>query len=94
MLYHAGADADAVLPALERLEAVPGRVQRAAVLPNGAAVYVDYAHTPDALEAAIHDAHVLGISSDAPVKGSALSLTRTLKKVSRRKRGQSASSTA
>jgi UDP-N-acetylmuramoyl-L-alanyl-D-glutamate--2,6-diaminopimelate ligase len=31
------------------LEGVRGRMERAAVLPNGAAVYVDYAHTPDAL---------------------------------------------
>jgi UDP-N-acetylmuramyl-tripeptide synthetase len=33
-----------------RLESVPGRLQRAAVLQNGAAVYVDFAHTPDALQ--------------------------------------------
>ena len=32
-----------------RLSPVPGRLELAAVLPNGAAVYVDYAHTPDAL---------------------------------------------
>ena len=39
--------------ALDRLAAltgVRGRMERAARLPNGAAVYVDYAHTPDALE--------------------------------------------
>jgi UDP-N-acetylmuramoyl-L-alanyl-D-glutamate--2,6-diaminopimelate ligase len=39
--------------ALERLPAlqgVRGRMERAALLPNGAAAYVDYAHTPDALE--------------------------------------------
>jgi UDP-N-acetylmuramoyl-L-alanyl-D-glutamate--2,6-diaminopimelate ligase len=39
--------------ALERLPAltgVRGRMELAARLPNGAAVYVDYAHTPDALE--------------------------------------------
>jgi len=39
-----------VLEALPRLAGVRGRMERAAVLPNGAAVYVDYAHTPDALE--------------------------------------------
>ncbi|HEY4251859.1 MAG TPA: UDP-N-acetylmuramoyl-L-alanyl-D-glutamate--2,6-diaminopimelate ligase [Roseomonas sp.] len=33
-----------------RLTGVRGRMERAATLPNGAAVYVDYAHTPDALE--------------------------------------------
>ena len=39
--------------ALERLgslRGVRGRLELAARLPNGAAVYVDYAHTPDALE--------------------------------------------
>ena len=29
---------------------MPGRVQRVSVLPSGAGIYVDYAHTPDALE--------------------------------------------
>jgi len=33
-----------------RLVGVRGRMEFAARLPNGAAVYVDYAHTPDALE--------------------------------------------
>jgi UDP-N-acetylmuramyl-tripeptide synthetase len=33
-----------------RLESVPGRLERAAMLNNGAAVYVDFAHTPDALQ--------------------------------------------
>ena len=32
------------------LAGVRGRMELAATLPNGAAVYVDYAHTPDALE--------------------------------------------
>jgi UDP-N-acetylmuramoyl-L-alanyl-D-glutamate--2,6-diaminopimelate ligase len=35
---------------LPRLTGVRGRMELAARLPNGAAVYVDYAHTPDALE--------------------------------------------
>ncbi len=35
---------------LGRLTGVRGRMELAARLPNGAAVYVDYAHTPDALE--------------------------------------------
>ncbi|MFN9090031.1 MAG: UDP-N-acetylmuramoyl-L-alanyl-D-glutamate--2,6-diaminopimelate ligase [Alphaproteobacteria bacterium] len=39
----------AALTALGRLQGVRGRMERAAVLPNGAAIYVDYAHTPDAL---------------------------------------------
>ena len=34
---------------LPRLAGVRGRMELAATLPNGAAVYVDYAHTPDAL---------------------------------------------
>ena len=45
-----GEDPDAVFDAMGRLDGVPGRVERAAVLDNGAAIYVDYAHTPDALE--------------------------------------------
>jgi UDP-N-acetylmuramoyl-L-alanyl-D-glutamate--2,6-diaminopimelate ligase len=40
-------DALALLP---RLTGVRGRMELAARLDNGAAVYVDYAHTPDALE--------------------------------------------
>ncbi|WP_431286005.1 UDP-N-acetylmuramoyl-L-alanyl-D-glutamate--2,6-diaminopimelate ligase [Humitalea sp. 24SJ18S-53] len=35
---------------LAHLSGVRGRMERAARLANGAAVYVDYAHTPDALE--------------------------------------------
>jgi len=34
---------------IARLASVPGRLELAAVLANGAAVYVDYAHTPDAI---------------------------------------------
>ncbi|MGE4482328.1 UDP-N-acetylmuramoyl-L-alanyl-D-glutamate--2,6-diaminopimelate ligase [Acidocella sp.] len=34
---------------LPRLTGVRGRLERALVLPNGAAAYVDYAHTPDAI---------------------------------------------
>jgi UDP-N-acetylmuramoyl-L-alanyl-D-glutamate--2,6-diaminopimelate ligase len=41
------ADALDLLPSLA---GVRGRMELAARLPNGAAVYVDYAHTPDALE--------------------------------------------
>ena len=38
-----------VFDRLPRLVGVRGRMERAATLPNGAAAYVDYAHTPDAL---------------------------------------------
>ncbi len=41
-------DADAICR-LEKLAGVRGRMELAARLPNRAAVYVDYAHTPDAL---------------------------------------------
>jgi len=45
-----GAEPRNALPVLERLEGVRGRLELAATLPGGAPVYVDYAHTPDALE--------------------------------------------
>jgi UDP-N-acetylmuramoyl-L-alanyl-D-glutamate--2,6-diaminopimelate ligase len=38
------------LACLTGLTGVRGRMELAATLPNGAAIYVDYAHTPDALE--------------------------------------------
>ena len=40
--------------ALSRLAGVRGRMERVAVLANGAAIYVDYAHTPDALETVLN----------------------------------------
>lgn len=45
-----GLPADRVLALLPRLVGVRGRMELAARLSHGAAVYVDYAHTPDALE--------------------------------------------
>ncbi|WP_158929841.1 UDP-N-acetylmuramoyl-L-alanyl-D-glutamate--2,6-diaminopimelate ligase [Acidisphaera sp. S103] len=39
-----------VLDRLAVLRGVRGRMERAALLPNGATAYVDFAHTPDALE--------------------------------------------
>ncbi|MCR4378662.1 MAG: UDP-N-acetylmuramoyl-L-alanyl-D-glutamate--2,6-diaminopimelate ligase [Rhodospirillales bacterium] len=44
-----GADVADAVAALEKLEGVPGRMQYVGAV-NGADVYVDYAHTPDALE--------------------------------------------
>ena len=46
----ADADPVAAVGALAHLSGVPGRLERVAVHPSGALVYVDYAHTPDALE--------------------------------------------
>jgi UDP-N-acetylmuramoyl-L-alanyl-D-glutamate--2,6-diaminopimelate ligase len=48
-----GSSFEAVFPALQRLSPVRGRLERAVISRAGAPVYVDYAHTPDALEAAI-----------------------------------------
>lgn len=47
-----GAAASDVLPLLEKLSGAPGRMQHAGHL-NGAGVYVDYAHTPDAVATAL-----------------------------------------
>ncbi len=49
-----GADPAAAVAALEHLEGVPGRLQRAGIKINGAPIYVDYAHTPDALETVLN----------------------------------------
>ncbi len=43
-------EVDAIVAALAELRGVPGRLERVAETPSGAAVYVDYAHTPDALD--------------------------------------------
>jgi UDP-N-acetylmuramoyl-L-alanyl-D-glutamate--2,6-diaminopimelate ligase len=48
-----GGDVTATLANLARLQPVRGRLERAVITRSGAPVYVDYAHTPDALEAAI-----------------------------------------
>ncbi len=48
-----GSDAAQALDAISRLQPVRGRIERAVISPAGAPVYVDYAHTPDALAAAI-----------------------------------------
>ena len=45
-----GAEAKKVFAALERLTGAKGRMEEVAHLPIGASVYVDYAHTPDALQ--------------------------------------------
>jgi UDP-N-acetylmuramoyl-L-alanyl-D-glutamate--2,6-diaminopimelate ligase len=45
-----GEDAGDATAALEKLDGVRGRLELVANHPSGAPVYVDYAHTPDALE--------------------------------------------
>lgn len=58
----AGDAPEAVFAALPRLSGVRGRMQLAATRRNGAAVFVDYAHTPDAVETALRALrpHVMG----------------------------------
>jgi len=44
---------DHVFSAMQRVAPVRGRLERAVISRSGVPVYIDYAHTPDALEAAI-----------------------------------------
>jgi UDP-N-acetylmuramoyl-L-alanyl-D-glutamate--2,6-diaminopimelate ligase len=44
---------DATFSAMQRVAPVRGRLERAVISRSGVPVYIDYAHTPDALEAAI-----------------------------------------
>jgi UDP-N-acetylmuramoyl-L-alanyl-D-glutamate--2,6-diaminopimelate ligase len=62
LVIAAGEAPEAVLAVLPRLTGVRGRMQLAATRRNGAAVYVDYAHTPDAIATALQALrpHVLG----------------------------------
>lgn len=48
-----GSSLKAVLGLLPRVQPVRGRLERAVITRTGAPVYVDYAHTPDGLQAAI-----------------------------------------
>lgn len=48
-----GQDVGRTLADLERLQPVRGRLERAGISRAGAPIYVDYAHTPDALGAAL-----------------------------------------
>ncbi len=58
----AGDPPERVLAALPELTTVRGRMQHVATRTNGAAVFVDYAHTPDALATALRALrpHVMG----------------------------------
>jgi UDP-N-acetylmuramoyl-L-alanyl-D-glutamate--2,6-diaminopimelate ligase len=53
MVIAAGYAPDAVLETLSHIEPVLGRLEYIATSPAGAAIYVDYAHTPDGLRAAL-----------------------------------------
>jgi UDP-N-acetylmuramoyl-L-alanyl-D-glutamate--2,6-diaminopimelate ligase len=57
-----GSDPAAVIGVLPGLRTVRGRMERAATRSNGASVFVDYAHTPDALTTALSALrpHVMG----------------------------------
>jgi UDP-N-acetylmuramoyl-L-alanyl-D-glutamate--2,6-diaminopimelate ligase len=62
LVIAAGAVAEDVFETFERLSTVRGRMQLAATRDNGAAVFVDYAHTPDAVATALRAMrpHVMG----------------------------------
>jgi UDP-N-acetylmuramoyl-L-alanyl-D-glutamate--2,6-diaminopimelate ligase len=62
LVIAAGEEPAAVFGVLPRLTGVRGRMQLAATRANGAAVFVDYAHTPDAIATALKALrpHVMG----------------------------------
>ncbi len=62
LVVASGAPAREVFAVLPQLQGVRGRMQLAARRANGAAVFVDYAHTPDALQTALKALrpHVMG----------------------------------
>lgn len=68
ILDRAGVDLDAALPGLARAQ-VPGRMQSVDLGPGSPRVYVDFAHTPQAVESALSALHgrtivVLGAGGD------------------------------
>ncbi|MEM8538932.1 MAG: UDP-N-acetylmuramoyl-L-alanyl-D-glutamate--2,6-diaminopimelate ligase, partial [Pseudomonadota bacterium] len=62
LVIAAGAEAQTVFDVLSQLETVRGRMELAATRENGATIFVDYAHTPDAVATALRAMrpHVLG----------------------------------
>ncbi len=62
LVMASGADPEEVFACLPELTGVRGRMEHAATRTNGAAVFVDYAHTPDAVSTAIQALrpHVMG----------------------------------
>ena len=53
LVLAAGGEWNATFSAMQRVAPVRGRLERAVISRGGVPVYIDYAHTPDALEAAI-----------------------------------------
>jgi UDP-N-acetylmuramoyl-L-alanyl-D-glutamate--2,6-diaminopimelate ligase len=53
MVIGAGADSSKVFAALAKLQPIPGRLENVGVTATAASIYVDYAHTPDGLRAAL-----------------------------------------
>jgi len=53
LVIGSGAEPKIVAELVSRLTGVHGRIERVATTPQGGAVYVDYAHKPDALEAVL-----------------------------------------
>ncbi|MGZ9810508.1 UDP-N-acetylmuramoyl-L-alanyl-D-glutamate--2,6-diaminopimelate ligase [Pseudoroseicyclus sp. H15] len=62
LVIASGEDPEEVFAALPKLRTVRGRMELAATRDNGATAYVDYAHTPDAVQTALQALrpHVMG----------------------------------
>jgi len=53
LAFDAGLELGHLALAMSGLQSVPGRMEFVGRVPNGGAIYVDYAHTPEALEMAV-----------------------------------------
>ena len=62
LVISSGQNESDIFEILENIKPVRGRMELAATKNNGATIYVDYAHTPDAIEVALKSLkpHVLG----------------------------------
>ncbi|NBC88046.1 MAG: UDP-N-acetylmuramoyl-L-alanyl-D-glutamate--2,6-diaminopimelate ligase [Alphaproteobacteria bacterium] len=58
-----------VFPALETLEGARGRMELAGHAPSGGGIFIDYAHTPDALESALRALRPFAVGQVAVVFG-------------------------